>query len=272
MQLPRVIIAAVFFVIGLLIAVPALLRTTSSSSDASESPSPGNGSTALATESPSGSPSGSPRRSASPTRTATKSPSPTRTPTPTKPPAEPTTKPTTKPPTKPPAGPTTKPPTKPPAGPTTTQPSTPSQPLRVTVGRVDCPGRTVEVTVRNTGTATQDYTVETNDGATPKGDRIGAGQTRTTRLTLRENRRTKVTVTWRNEPVEQAARTADCRRAPVNGPPDDELPNTGADSGVLWARAITGLAAMITGVIVFWYGGIWPRRREQIFAKKDASG
>ncbi|WP_103936705.1 hypothetical protein [Thermomonospora echinospora] len=127
------------------------------------------------------------------------------------------------------------------------------------------------MTVRNTGTTTQDYTVETNDGTAPKGDRIAAGQTRTTQLTLREDRRTRVTVTWRNEPVEQATRTADCRRSPVGAPTDEELPHTGADSGVLWARAITGIAALITGVIVFWYGGIWPRRREQVFAKKDAS-
>lgn len=238
MQLPRVIIAAVFFVIALLLLAP-MLRTTSSSSDASQTPSPSNGSTA--TDSPSGSPS----RSASPTRTATRSPSPTKTSTPTKPPAAPT---------------------------TTARPSTPAQPLQVTIGRVDCPDRTVEVTVRNTGTATQDYTVETNDGTAPKGDRITAGQTRTMQLTLREDRRTKVTVTWRNEPVEQATRTADCRRDPVDSPPDDELPHTGPESGVLWARAITGVAALITGVIVFWYGGIWPRRREQVFARKNTSG
>ncbi|MBA9007667.1 hypothetical protein [Thermomonospora cellulosilytica] len=133
---------------------------------------------------------------------------------------------------------------------------------------MDCPGRTVVVTVRNPGGATQDYTVETDDGAAPKGDRIGAGQSRTTRLTLREDRRTRITVTWRNEPVEQVSRTANCRRAATSSPtPDDELPHTGPGDGVLWARAATGAAAMVTGAIIFWYGGIWPRRRDRVFDK-----
>ncbi|MEU5877612.1 hypothetical protein [Spirillospora sp. NPDC047279] len=38
MQLPRVVIAAVFFVIGALIAIPAILRTTSGESNASSAP------------------------------------------------------------------------------------------------------------------------------------------------------------------------------------------------------------------------------------------
>jgi len=214
MQLPRVIIAAVFFVIGLLIAVPALLRTMSGSSNAAESPSP------------TGSPSG-----AAPSATAT-SPGGTASPSP---------------------APTGRP--------------TPAQPLRVTIGRVDCPSRTVVVTVRNRGDAVQDYTVETDDGAAPKGDRIDAGQSRTTRLTLREDRRTRITVTWRNEPVEQATRTANCRRTASSSPEPEELPHTGPGDGVLWARAATGVAAMITGAIIVWYGGIWPRRRERIFDK-----
>lgn len=216
MQVPRVIIAAVFFVIGLLIAVPALLRTMSGSSDAAESPAPTDGATPSATATPPGD-------------TASSSPAPTATP--------------------------------------STRPS-PAQPLRVTVGRVECPSRTVVVTVRNVGDAAQDYTVETDDGTAPKGDQIGPGQSRTTRLTLREDRRTRVTVTWRNEPVEQVTRTANCRRAATSSPePDEELPYTGPGDGVLWARAATGVAAMITGAIIVWYSGIWPRRREQIFDK-----
>lgn len=235
MQLPRVIIAAVFFVIGLLIAVPALVRTASSSSNASESPSSVGGSTPPATESPSASPS-----EGQPSRSPSKSPSPTPTPTGTPAPT-----------------------------PTTPRPGTPAPPLSVTIGRVDCPGRTVEVTVRNTGTTPQDYTIETDDDSPPKGDRLEAGRTRTTELPLREDRRTRVTVTWRNEPVKRATRTADCRRA---APAREELPHTGSDSGVLWTRTITGVAAMITGAIIFWYGGIWPRRRERVFPdKKNAA-
>ncbi|GAA2422502.1 hypothetical protein GCM10010191_37860 [Actinomadura vinacea] len=142
----------------------------------------------------------------------------------------------------------------------------------MTIGSVRCSNRTVEVTVRNTGSRTEDYAIEKNDdtGAVP--GRIGPGATRTTSVSLREDRRTRVQVTWRNEPVRSRTLTANCRRAASPAPndsPDDELPRTGSDSTLLWARAATGAGAMITGVIIFWYGGIWPRRREQIFARKN---
>jgi hypothetical protein len=225
MQLPRVVIAAVFFVIGALIAVPSLVNWMSSPSAASPA---GNTTTT--------SPSGSPKPSspgATPSKTS-KSPSP--------------------------------------------RPSL-AQPLRVTIGTVSCPQREIKITVRNTGTLNVDYAIEKNDDTEAVPGRIGAGATRTSTITLREDRRTRIEVTYRNQRVAAMTLTANCKKAqaapaPTDTPrdepsPDDELPRTGADSTVLWARAATGGAAMVTGLIIFWYGGIWPRRREQIFGKKN---
>nr|BFE33743.1 hypothetical protein GCM10010200_059940 [Actinomadura rugatobispora] len=142
----------------------------------------------------------------------------------------------------------------------------------MTIGSVRCSDRSAEVTVRNTGTRTEDYAIEKNDNTEARPGRIAPGATRTSSIALREDRRTRVQVTWRNEPVQSRTLTANCRGATPapNDSPDDELPRTGSDSAVLWARAVTGGAAMITGVIIFWYGGIWPRRREHMFAGKKA--
>ncbi|WP_433328021.1 hypothetical protein [Spirillospora sp. CA-294931] len=211
MQLPRVIIAAVFFVIGALIAIPALMNNSSPS---------------RASSTPAGSNS-----------TTSPSPTPTKTPTP---------------------GKTTKPPT---------------APLTVTIGGVSCPGRTVEVKVANTGKGTEDYSVERNDDSAAVAGRIGPGATRTSRITLREDRRTRVTVSWKNDPVKNRTLKANCKKAAATPEPSEtpgDLPHTGADDAVLWARAATGGAAMITGAIIFWYGGIWPRRRDKIFSDKTA--
>ncbi|GLZ04821.1 hypothetical protein Acsp03_22870 [Actinomadura sp. NBRC 104412] len=231
MQLPRVVIAAVFFAIGALIAIPAIWDQVSRA----------DGSPAGSTTSPSPSPtSGSPtspsptRTTASPTRTASPSPTPTR---------------------------------------TTTRPAVPVQPLQISIGSVRCPARTIEVTIRNTGPRAEDFAIERNDGTAATPGRIGAGQTRTVSLTLREDRRTTIQITLRNEPIRTRSVTANCRTAsptPTEEPtpsksPDDQLPRTGPDDTVLWARAATGGAAMVTGAIIFWYGGIWPRRREHLF-------
>jgi hypothetical protein len=251
MQLPRVVIAAVFFVIGALIAVPALIRTASSPTSASESPPtsapPATG--LNTTHTITGTPSPTRTRTPSPTRT-TRTPTPTPTPTTTRPPA-------------------------PPVTPTRTTP--PPPPLTVTIASVVCPERSVDVTVSNRSNAPQDYTIETDDGAAPRAGSIPAGGTRMTSVTLREDRRTRITVTWRNEPVERETHTANCRRTATADPdpdpttaPPDRLPNTGANDGVLIARTATGVAAMVTGVIIFWYGGIWPRRRDAaVFGRKS---
>ena len=226
MQLPRVIIAAVFFVIGALIAVPALANTLSDDDG------------------------GSPQAAATTTPSETGSPSPSTTQTSASPsPGSPTRSPSPSP---------TRTTAAPPAG----------APLRVTIGSVRCSDRSVQVTVHNTGPRTEDYAIEKNDNTEARPGRISPGATRTTTVPLREDRRTRVQVTWRNEPVQSRTVTANCRTAkptPTDSP--DELPHTGSDSTVLWARAATGGAAMITGIIIFWYGGIWPRRKENIFEK-----
>ncbi|WP_157610288.1 hypothetical protein [Spirillospora albida] len=224
MQLPRVVIAAVFFVIGALIAVPALVNWASDSN--AEEPQ-----AARTTTSASPSPTGS---SPSPTATRT-SPSPARTsPTPSR----------------------------------TT--AAPAQPVTATIGKPICPGRTVNVVIRNTGAQEEDFGIEKNDGTAAVPGTIGAGRERTIAVKLREDRRTRIEVNWANKLIKSATVRANCTRAePDPGPSETpgDLPHTGPDGSVMWARAATGAAAMVTGVIIFWYGGIWPRRREKIFPK-----
>jgi hypothetical protein len=134
----------------------------------------------------------------------------------------------------------------------------------VTIGAVHCPGRSVTVTVANAGSRTEDYAVEL-DGSAMIADRIGPKTTRTNKVSLTENRATTVAVTWRNEPVKSARRKADCTGRTK---PPESLPRTGPDDATMYARIATGVAAMITGLIIFWYGGIWPRRRESMLPKK----
>ncbi|TDC62056.1 hypothetical protein E1200_27100 [Actinomadura sp. GC306] len=207
MQLPRVVIAAVFFVIGALIAIPALINGTSGESSASTS------ATTPASPSPSESPT---------------SPSPSK---------------------------------------------TPASPVTASIGsEVSCPARTVQVTVRNTGGRTEDFGIEKNDDTAAIPGEIPANSTRTVAVELREDRTTRVTVNWANKRVADATVKANCKKAgaapaPTKTPPE-ELPETGPNT-VLWARGATGVAIILMGAIIFWYGGIWPRRRDQIFPKKQ---
>lgn len=232
MQLPRVVIAAVFFVIGALIAIPALMKTTGQSR-ASGAP------TTTQPTTPTTSPDGT---SPTPTRTTT-TPSPTR--------------PTTTPPR-------TTPPTTP--SPTRTTAPPPVQPLTITIGNVQCPGRTVEVTVRNTGSQNENFSIERNDDSPAIARSIGPGATRSVTLRLREDRSTRIQVTWKNEAQLTRTRKANCSTGRATpSPTRTALPRTGPDDAVMWARAATGGAAMITGLIIFWYGGIWPRRRDSAF-------
>ncbi|GAA2111093.1 hypothetical protein [Actinomadura alba] len=117
----------------------------------------------------------------------------------------------------------------------------------------------------NVGGRIEDYAIE-EDGSATVADRIGPGATRATKINLREDRTTTVAVTWRNEPVKSAKRTANCAK-PSDAP--ENLPRTGPEDATMYARIATGVAAMITGLIIFWYGGIWPRRRDPMFEKKD---
>jgi hypothetical protein len=114
------------------------------------------------------------------------------------------------------------------------------------------------------GSGTEDYAVEL-DGSATVADRIAPKTTRTTEVTLAEDRTTAVAVTSRNEPVKTVKRKADCVH---KSHPPQTLPHTGPDDATMYARIATGVGAMITGLIIFWYGGIWPRRRESMFPKR----
>ncbi|TDD75673.1 hypothetical protein [Actinomadura rubrisoli] len=138
---------------------------------------------------------------------------------------------------------------------------------------MNCPSREVRITLRNAGARNEDYGIERSDDAPSVPGQIGPHSTKTVMIKLREDRRTRVQVNWANKLLETRTLTANCKKAgaaPPSETPPSKLPHTGPDNGVLWARAATGAAAMITGVIIFWYGGIWPRRREQIFANKKS--
>ncbi|NDU71175.1 hypothetical protein GWI34_00845 [Actinomadura sp. DSM 109109] len=220
MQLPRVVIAAVFVVIGALIAIPALFR-----SDGAASPT-GSAESTSASPSPSGT---SPSASGKPSRTPSRTPSPTPT-------------------------------------------GKPARPVTATIGSVSCPDRTVNVKVSNTGTRTEDFSVEKNDDTAAVPGKIGPGTTRTVAVKLREDRSTRVTVRWANRQIESAPLKANCRKAAGAAPsetPPGKLPHTGPDT-VLWARAVTGVAVILTGAIIFWWGGTWPRRRDQMFAGRKS--
>ncbi|GAA4508773.1 hypothetical protein GCM10023191_068940 [Actinoallomurus oryzae] len=225
MQVSRVVIAAVFFVVGALIVIPMLFNGSSPSQLTSATPSPN----------VSASPSASHSRSAKPSHTPTHRPSPTR---------------------------SSRTPSKNPVTPPA--PSvTPNAPLKVAIGTVRCPGRSVLVSVTNRGRSTEDYTI-TTDGSISVADRIPAGATRKSTLTIKEDHATTIAVTWHNVPVKSLDRTAHCARKA----PGHTLPHTGPNSGMIVARVATGIAAMLTGLIVFWYGRQWPGRKEKMFGDK----
>lgn len=215
MQLSRVAIAAVFFVVGALIVIPMLMNSSSTSRAASTSPSP------------------HVPASASPTPSHSRSRS--------KGSASPSGKPSGR-------------------AHTTAPAATPRTPLKVKIGAVRCPGRAVLVSVTNDGRQTEDYAI-TTDGSISVADRIPAGATRSSTLNVKEDHTTTIAVTWNNLPVQTLDRHADC----VRKTSDRTLPHTGPDSGLIFARIATGLAAMLTGVIIFWYGRLWPRRRDKMF-------
>jgi hypothetical protein len=228
MQISRVAIAAVFFVVGALIILPMLLNDSSPSQLTSATPSPH----------VSVSVSDSPSRSATPTH-----------------------KPTHKPTHRPSPSPSTRTPSKNPVPPVPSV--TPDSPLKVSIGTVRCPGRSVLVSVTNGGRGTEDYAI-TTDGSISVADRIPPGATRKSTLTVKEDHTTTVAVTWHNLPVKSLDRTAHC----VRNAPGHALPHTGPDSGMIIARVATGVAAMLTGLIVFWYGRQWPGRKDKMFGDK----
>ncbi|MGI8329006.1 hypothetical protein ACRYCC_03515 [Actinomadura scrupuli] len=242
MQLPRVIIAAVFFVIGALIAIPALTRSASSSR-ADSTPASSSTLTPTATVTAGSTPQVSATASAS-----AKSATPTRTPTRQ---VTRTVRPT-------PSHVTPR---------ITVTPKVPTVvPLKATVSAVRCAGPEITVKVTNSGVVTEDYTIE-QDGQVALADRVGPLGTRSNPLMVKEGQVTKIVVTWRNKPIQTVTRTVDCAtEPPARKSPPENLPRTGADDAELYAKIATGVAAMITGVIIFWWGGVWPRRREDMFA------
>jgi hypothetical protein len=261
MQWSRFIIAAVFFVLGAGIAIPALLRSGDTPSQASSAPT----TSAPVTGAPR-TPSGtlSPARNgapspATPTRTAagrtTSSasakphPTPTHTtprPTPTRSTARPTATPSR----------------------TGTATATPAVPLTTSIGDVQCPARSVTVKVNNISHQAVDYTIE-QDGTPTVADRIGAGTARTSKLTLKEDDSTTIAVVWAGKTLRSVKRTANCtHHSAAPAPPHRNLPHTGPNGAAVFAKVATGVAAMVTGLVVFWYGGIWPRRREQVLPLK----
>ncbi|GAA2163451.1 hypothetical protein GCM10009727_79860 [Actinomadura napierensis] len=134
---------------------------------------------------------------------------------------------------------------------------------------MSCPARSVRITIRNTGTQSEDYTVVKNDDSATVPGTVAPHDSKTVKVELKEDRRTLVQVDWANKRIESRTLKANCKHAGAapNKTTPSKLPHTGPDT-VLWARAATGVGVMLTGVVIFWYGGIWPRRREQVFAKK----
>lgn len=242
MQLSRVIIAAVFFIIGMLIAIPALFRATSQPSASSTTPSASASLTPTTSPRPSG--------GVSPGRTARASTTPVRTPTPTPTPSRRTATP----------GPTR-------LVPPPTRTAVPALPLKAVIGPVKCPGRGVKVTVTNAGDKVEDYAIEM-DGSANTAGRLKPRESYSRTLVLDEGVRTEVAVTWNNQPVRSVVRKADCTDT---GAEADRLPRTGPGDAGLYAKTATGIAAMITGLIIFWWGGTWPRRREQVFPGRRRS-
>jgi hypothetical protein len=222
MQLSRVAIAAVFLVVGALILIPMLMRSSSPSQLTSATPSPH----VSASTTPSAKPTHTPTKKASHPPTHRPSPSRTKTTRPVAP----------------------------------TPSVTPNSPLKVTIGAVRCPGRSVLVSVANSGRSTEDYAI-TTDGSISVADRIPAGATRKSTLTIKEDHATTIAVTWHNLPVKSLDRTAHC----VRNAPRHALPHTGPDSGMIVARIATGVACLLTGLIIFWYGRLWPGRRDKMF-------
>lgn len=107
------------------------------------------------------------------------------------------------------------------------------------------------------------------DGSANTAGRLKPGESYRRTLELVEDKRTDVAVTWNNETVRSVTRKADCAGT---GTGAERLPRTGPGDAGLFAKTATGIAVMITGLIIFWWGGTWPRRRDQIFPDKRRTG
>jgi hypothetical protein len=153
-------------------------------------------------------------------------------------------------------------------------PTQAAKPLEVVFGKVACPSRRVTVKVSNDGETTQGYSIN-RDGSDVITDQLGPHTSRTSELTLKEDKRTSIKVTQGGKAQATRTITANCKAAPVDQTspshrPTNQLPKTGADGAVLLARIATAGASLLTGVIILWWGGLWPKRREAMFGKRDS--
>jgi hypothetical protein len=121
----------------------------------------------------------------------------------------------------------------------------------------------VQVTVANHARQAEDYAILT-DGSIAVADRIPAGASRRSTVTVAEDHTTTIAVTWNNVPVKSLDRHANCVGAHHRTSPR-ALPLTGPDRGTIIARVATALAVIVTGFIVFWYGRLWPGRHDKMF-------
>jgi len=131
----------------------------------------------------------------------------------------------------------------------------------------------VTVKVTNDTDTAQGYAI-TRNGSIVLADRLGPNASRTSTVTLAEDERVVVRVTRDGKAQATRAYRLNCLKAGAAEDRDDtgaaeRLPHTGADDTVLVARIATGVASMITGAIVLWWGGLWPRRRENVFGRAD---
>ncbi|WP_460366390.1 hypothetical protein [Actinocorallia lasiicapitis] len=147
--------------------------------------------------------------------------------------------------------------------------------MKVTFGKVDCPKRLVTIKVVNDDPATtQGYSI-VRGGSIFLADQLGPKASRSSALTLTEDKATVVKVTQDGKARASHSYKANCakaapskttkspsRTAPAH--PPRTLPKTGNDDSIMIARLATGGASLITGAIVLWWGGLWPRRKDRM--------
>jgi hypothetical protein len=152
-------------------------------------------------------------------------------------------------------------------------PTQAAKPLVVVFGKVACPSRRVTVKVSNDGETIQGYSIN-SAGSDVITDQLGPHTSRTSELTLKEDKRTTIKVTQDRKAVATRTITANCTKPSSVATPKptsrNQLPKTGADGAVLTARIATAGASLLTGVIILWWGGLWPKRKEAMFGKRDS--
>ncbi|WP_283137301.1 hypothetical protein [Rhizohabitans arisaemae] len=128
--------------------------------------------------------------------------------------------------------------------------------METTVGVVQCPRRIAPVTVRNAGTTRTAYTIH-RDGRTVGAGSLAPGQRTTTRVPV-PGKSADISVRAGDYRAGAQVR-ADCAsRKQAGNPPVDRLPRTGPPTDLL-ARLATGVALLMTGALLWWYGSVWPR-------------